>query len=85
MYSLEKCWEIRQCAHKKECSAFPHYGRSCWLIRGKLRFLFNQKDVLACHKTFESCEVYQWHMALLKRKTDNVALPPVKGMWPLNR
>ena len=71
MYALEKCWEIQQCARKEKCPAFPHYGRSCWLIKGKLRFLSNKKDIPACHRTCEPCEVYQWNMALLKRKSDD--------------
>lgn len=71
MYALEKCWEIRQCASKENCPAYPHFGRSCWLITGKLRFLSNQKDIPACHRTCESCEVYQWHMALLEKRSLN--------------
>ncbi|MGC8603072.1 MAG: hypothetical protein ACP5VS_05210, partial [Desulfomonilaceae bacterium] len=45
------------------------FGRSCWLITGKLRFLSNHENVPACHRTCESCEVYQWHMALAGRRT----------------
>lgn len=77
MYVLEKCWEIRQCGSKERCPAYPHYGRPYWLITGKLRFLTNQEDVPACHRTCETCEVYQWQMALLRREPYDAAVSSV--------
>jgi hypothetical protein len=82
MYTLEKCWEIKECRDKERCPAYPHFGRSCWLITGKLRFLAAQQEVPPCHGNCESCEVYLWHEALLttgqrfsRRKTGATAEP----------
>ena len=62
--NVEKCWEIKGCQEKDTCRAFPHFGRSCWLIKGKLSSLFGgdgeEKSELHC----DSCEVYQWQTAL---------------------
>jgi hypothetical protein len=65
MERFDKCWELKECGKKHSCKVYPHYGRSCWLIRGKLRTLFGESDV-SCEVECESCEVYQWHMALLQ-------------------
>jgi hypothetical protein len=64
MEGLEKCWEIKKCGTEHSCKVFPHYGRSCWLIRGKLRLIFGGSE-MACEAECQSCEVYQWHMALM--------------------
>jgi len=57
MYRLEKCWEIKECHIKEKCPVFPHFGRSCSLIRGKLGPLFIKEEDTNCHETCESCEV----------------------------
>src|SRR5208283_1976219 len=57
---LEKCWEIRGCQKKDTCRAFPHFGRSCWLIKGKLSPLFGGNGETNCDLHCDSCEVYQW-------------------------
>ncbi len=61
---LEKCWEIRGCQKKETCRAFPHFGRSCWLIKGKLSPLFGGNGETNYDLHCDSCEVYQWQTAL---------------------
>ncbi|MGC8658739.1 MAG: hypothetical protein ACP5U1_06665 [Desulfomonilaceae bacterium] len=60
----DRCWEIMECSNKESCPVFPHYGRSCWLIKGKLEPLFPARQSVKCHTDCESCEVYQWNMAV---------------------
>ncbi len=61
----DRCWEIMECGNKENCPVFPHYGRSCWLIKGKLNPLFSKGQNVKCRTNCEACEVYQWHMAVL--------------------
>ena len=65
MEGLEKCWEIKACGKEHYCKAFPHYGRSCWLIWGKLCSIFGDSE-MACRSDCQSCEVYQWNMAVVR-------------------
>jgi hypothetical protein len=72
MEIFEKCWEIKECGKKHKCPVYPHYGRSCWLIRGKLRSIYGESE-MACEAECQSCEVYQWHMTLLQTISRGVA------------
>jgi hypothetical protein len=65
MEGLEKCWQIKACGKEHSCKVFPHYGRSCWLIRGMLRSIFGDSE-MACEAECQSCEVYLWNMALMR-------------------
>jgi hypothetical protein len=65
MEGLEKCWEIKKCGKEHACKVFPHYGRSCWLIRGNLHSIVGDSE-MACSPDCQSCEVYQWHMAVIR-------------------
>ena len=64
MKMLEKCWEIKECSKKSECVAFPHFGRTCWMIKGEHPSTSNVESSASCEPACESCEVYLWHKAL---------------------
>ena len=63
---FDKCWEIKRCNNRETCRVFPHFGRSCWLIRAKLQSVFCEETDVDCAEHCESCDVYQWHLTFLK-------------------
>lgn len=65
-YILDKCWEIKECQIRDRCPVYPHFGRSCWLIRDKLKFLYGADEDMECKESCDSCEVFQWHQAFLR-------------------
>ena len=85
MDRFDRCWDIQECAHKEQCSVYPHYGRSCWLIKGKLHSLFVKDDEFICDKSCESCEVYHWNMAFLGRRLNEPAVKPFHGIASVSK
>jgi hypothetical protein len=81
MDRFDKCWEVKECRRKEECAVFPHFGRSCWIIKGKLRTVLERDGFASCLSECESCEVYNWQMAFLNLGERNrVACSPTKLM-----
>ncbi len=66
MDRFDKCWQIKNCRAKGACKVFPHFGRSCWLIKAKLHSVYCDETDSGCENDCESCEVYQWHLTFLK-------------------
>jgi|GEM_PF-2727136 len=64
METLEKCWQVKECGKTSECIAFPHFGHTCWMIRRELGSVLGGEPQIKCETECETCEVYQWHMAL---------------------
>jgi hypothetical protein len=65
MDSFDKCWEVMECGKKEACRVFPHFGRSCWIIKRKLETVLEKDGFVSCHSECASCEVYNWQMAFL--------------------
>lgn len=62
---FDKCWEVRECRKREECKVYPHFGRSCWLIREKLKKVLEIDELAGCPSDCATCEVYEWQMAFL--------------------
>ncbi len=76
MTHFEKCWDIKQCPNKDISGVFPDFGRSCWLIRGKLRFVFGEDRDFTCQPDCASCEVYVRQSEFLKLADEETAWSP---------